>query len=145
MENRLNEEGFIMQYLISGLREEPFIDHTADENQLRYEKYLRSILTIPQTKEPQDRVKLNETGDLGLPWRYYYNYGNWFVDLSTFYSVLTRVEIDAYTQLKVKEDVQVKLWYGLMHRLIFGVMGSMYVLWLLRFINPFRSRRLFLT
>ena len=108
MENRLNEEGFIMQYLISGLREEPFIDHTADENQLRYEKYLRSILTIPQTKEPQDRVKLNETGDLGLPWRYYYNYGNWFVDLSTFYSVLTRVEIDAYTQLKVKEDVQVK-------------------------------------
>ena len=61
MENRLNEEGFIMQYLISGLREEPFIDHTADENQLRYEKYLRSILTRPQTKEPQDRVKLNET------------------------------------------------------------------------------------
>ena len=49
MENRLNEEGFIMQYLISGLREEPFIDHTADENQLRYEKYLRSILTRPQT------------------------------------------------------------------------------------------------
>lgn len=41
MENRLNEEGFIMQYLISGLREEPFIDHTADENQLRYEKYLQ--------------------------------------------------------------------------------------------------------
>ena len=71
MENRLNEEGFIMQYLISGLREEPFIDHTADENQLRYEKYLRSILTRPQTKEPQDRVKLNETGSLGLPWRYY--------------------------------------------------------------------------
>ena len=31
MENRLNEEGFIMQYLISGLREEPFIGHTADE------------------------------------------------------------------------------------------------------------------
>ena len=99
MENRLNEEGFIMQYLISGLREEPFIDHTADENQLRYEKYLRSILTRPQTKEPQDRVKLNETGSLGLPWRYYYNYGNWFVDLSTFYSVLTRVEMDACTRL----------------------------------------------
>ena len=108
MENRLNEEGFIMQYLISGLREEPFIDHTADENQLRYEKYLRSILTRPQTKEPQDRVKLNETGSLGLPWRYYYNYGNWFVDLSTFYSVLTRVEMDACTQLEAEEDMQVR-------------------------------------
>ena len=48
MESRLNSEGFIQQYLIAGLREEAFIDHTKDTNQLRYEKYLRSIITRKQ-------------------------------------------------------------------------------------------------
>ena len=57
MENRLNEEGFIMQYLISGLREEPFIDHTADENQLRYEKYLDRFL--PDLRQRSRRIGLN--------------------------------------------------------------------------------------
>ena len=56
MENRLNEEGFIMQYLISGLREEPFIDHTADENQLRYEKCLRFL---PDLRQRSRRIGLN--------------------------------------------------------------------------------------
>ncbi len=108
LESPLNSEGFITQYLISGLKEEPFIDHTVDENQLRYEQYLRSIVTKEQSTEPEGEVRLGGKGSLGLPWRYYYNYGNWFVDLSTFYSVLTRVEMDACTQLMVKEDMEVK-------------------------------------
>lgn len=57
MENRLNEEGFIMQYLISGLREEPFIDHTADENQLRYENTFDRFL--PDLRQRSRRIGLN--------------------------------------------------------------------------------------
>lgn len=109
MESRLNSEGFIQQYLIAGLREEAFIDHTKDTNQLRYEKYLRSIITRKQDQEPGNGVvELGKTSTLGLPWRYYYNYENWFVDLSTFYSTLTRVEMDACTLLKVEEEMEVR-------------------------------------
>lgn len=105
---KCNESGFITQYLVSGLRETPFADSTADENQLRYEKYLRSIVTEKQDRRPLEEIRLGETGRLGLPWRYYYNYGNWFVDLSTFYSVLTRVELDACTILTAPRDMVVK-------------------------------------
>lgn len=97
-----------MRYLISGLKEEDFKDNTVDDNQLRYEKYLRSIITEKQDKKPDGDVKLGENSSLGLPWKYYYNYENWFVDLSTFYSVLTKVAMDACTQLTVQEDMDVK-------------------------------------
>lgn len=121
----LNPQGFIMQYLISGLKEEPFIDNTTDDNQLRYEKHLRSIVTEPQKEKPEGEIVLGQDSNLGLPWRYYYNYENWFVDLSTFYSVLTKVEMDACTQLVAEEDMNVKavvwsyssvdLWCGQEH------------------------------
>lgn len=121
----LNSNGFIMQYLISGLKEEAFIDHTADDNQLRHEKYLRSVITERQDQIPACAVTLGNNSGLGLPWRYYYNYENWFVDLSTFYSVLTRVSMDAYTQLYTEQDMEVKaviwsyssvdIWHGKEH------------------------------
>lgn len=97
-----------MQYLVSGLKEEDFIDQTVDDNQLRYEKYLRSIITEKQDRMPDGEVKLGENSGLGFPWRYYYNYENWFVDLSTFYSVLTKVALDACTQLYAEQDMEVK-------------------------------------
>lgn len=108
----LNPEGFITEYLISGLKETDFKDSSTDENQLRYEKYLRSVITRKQTEEPQASIRLGEDSPLGLPWRYYYNYGSWFVDLSTFYSVLTRVELDACTCLTARAPVKVRvvLW-----------------------------------
>ncbi len=105
---KLNESGFITQYLVSGLRETPFADSVGDENQLRYETYLRSIVTERQDRRPEGEIRLGEPGGLGFPWRYYYNYGNWFVDLSTFYSVLTRVELDACTILTAPRDIAVK-------------------------------------
>ena len=88
-----------MHYLISGPKVDTFIDHTPDDNQLRYEKYLRSIITQKQDHIPEHTVKLGEKSGLGLPWQYYYNYENWFVDLSTFYSELTKVALDSCTQL----------------------------------------------
>lgn len=108
----LNESGFVTQYLISGLLEEPFINEDRDDNQLRYETHLRSLITVPQMGRPDREPVLGEAGSLGLPWSYYYNYGNWFVDLSTFYSELTRVGLDACTILQTEEDRTVKavLW-----------------------------------
>ncbi|MEG0369311.1 MAG: hypothetical protein RR593_04845, partial [Hungatella sp.] len=108
----LNSSGFITQYLISGLKEEVFINHEVEKNQLRYEKYLRSIITVSQERRPNGEIKLGAAGDLGIPWQYYYNYGNWFVDLSTFYSVLTKVELDACTVLVTEKayDVKAVIW-----------------------------------
>lgn len=106
--SHLNSEGFITRYLISGLLEERFVDTAVDENQLRYEKYLRSLITEKQEAVPTGEIRLGETGSLGCEWRYYYNYGNWFVDLSTFYSELTKVKLDACTQLETETDRQVK-------------------------------------
>lgn len=103
----LMESGFVGQYLVAGPKEEPFINHDTDENQLRYEAYLRKILPKHQEQRPEGMVRLGEESSLGMPWNYYYNYGNWFVDLSTFYSTLTRVEVDACTQLVAAEDMEV--------------------------------------
>ena len=60
-----------MRYLISGLKEEDFKDNTVDDNQLRYEKYLRSIITEKQDKKPDGDVKRGENSSRGLPWKYY--------------------------------------------------------------------------
>lgn len=103
-----SESGFITQYLVSGLKETPFQAESRDENQLRYEKYLRSIVTEKRDMRPEGEIKLGEMGSFSLPWRYYYNYGSWFVDLSTFYSVLTKVELSACTVLEVLEDMEVR-------------------------------------
>lgn len=104
----LNAAGFITQYLISGVKEEEFINKTVDDNQLRYETYLRSIVTTKQKVRPEGEILLGHNSSLLLPWRYYYNYGNWFVDLSTFYSVLTKVVTDACTQIFVEADRSIK-------------------------------------
>ena len=71
MESRLNSEGFIQQYLIAGLSEEAFIDHTKDTNQLRYEKYLRSIITRKQDQDPGNGgVELGKTSTLVCGFKY---------------------------------------------------------------------------
>ncbi|MCI6887779.1 MAG: hypothetical protein MR868_11150, partial [Lachnospiraceae bacterium] len=70
--SHLNSEGFITRYLISGLREEAFVDTATDENQLRYEKYLRSLITEKQEAVPAGEIRLGETSSLGCEWRYYY-------------------------------------------------------------------------
>lgn len=111
----LNREGFITNYLLSGPAVEGFTDTTGkrDDNQLRYEAYLRSILPrkeIPCVKRP---IRLGEAGpEAGSRWSYYFSYGDWFVDVSTFYSMLTRVELSAATVLCAEEnmDAEAVLW-----------------------------------
>ena len=104
----LNRSGFLTNYLVSGPRETDFINHETDDNQLRYEKYLRSLVADKRMTFPEGPVVLGETSRLGMPWRYYYHYGNWFVDESTFYSTLQKVELDAATGIMVERDLTVK-------------------------------------
>lgn len=103
----LSRTGFITNYLVSGPKETDFINNETDENQLRYEQHLRSIVADLNRTLPESTVLLGEESRLGIPWRYYYHYGNWFVDESTFYSTLQKVELDAVTEIQVECDVTV--------------------------------------
>lgn len=107
----VKEHGFLTHFLICGPAETDFSDPAADANQLRYEAYLRSVLPRSQKLwEPEAEPGL--PGPEGMPWRYYYSPGNWFVDLGSFYSTLTRVELSAATILWVPEDLTAEavLW-----------------------------------
>ncbi len=104
---QLNRTGFLTNYLISGPKVTDFINHESDDNQLRYEQHLRSLVADLNKSCPQGPVILGENSRLQMPWKYYYHYGNWFVDESTFYSTLQKVELDAVTGIEVKEDITV--------------------------------------
>jgi hypothetical protein len=109
---KLNKQGFITHYMISGPKLSPFMDDTVDTNQLRYEKYLRSILPNHNLNCPEDQIIIGKNSELGMPWQYYYSFGNWFVDQSNFYSLLNKVELVAAVNLFVEEDIEVSayLW-----------------------------------
>ena len=59
--------GFLTNYLVSGPRETGFINHESDDNQLRYETYLRSIVADKSGTLPEGPVALGETSRLGMP------------------------------------------------------------------------------
>lgn len=105
---KLNRTGFITNYLVSGPKETDFINKETDDNQLRYEQYLRTIVADRDEIRPDKDICLGENSRLGLPWRYYYHYGNWFVDESTFYSTLKKVELDGVTDIYVERDMEIR-------------------------------------
>lgn len=96
-----------MDYLISGLKETDFINRETDHNQLRYEKYLRTIVADKNLALPEGEIRLHENSRLGLPWKYEYHHGSGFLDKSTFYSTLQKVELDAATVIAAKQDISV--------------------------------------
>ncbi|MGL5434736.1 MAG: hypothetical protein ACRDBO_04945, partial [Lachnospiraceae bacterium] len=104
---KINRSGFITNYLVSGPRAVDFTNTESDSNQLRYEQYLRTIVADRELKLPEKEIALGGISELGLPWQYYYSYGNWFVDESTFYSILQKVELDAVTGLLVESDMEI--------------------------------------
>lgn len=110
----LSGSGFITSYMISG----PYItdktDHTTDSNQLRYEKYLRSTIANTYEYGESKKIRIGADSELGMPWEYYNSMGNWFVDVSDFYSLLKKIDLLAAVDLKVegKKEVEVSacLW-----------------------------------
>lgn len=108
----LSHSGFITNYLISGPRLTEFSDDKIDTNQLRYEKYLRTIVAEKCNTMPNGEIKLGNLSDIDMPWKYYYSLGNWFVDVSDFYSLLKKIDLLAAVNIYAQEDMEVPayLW-----------------------------------
>lgn len=106
----LNEHGFIENYLVSGRLETDFYSDKTDKNQLNYEKMLRSVVVDKSKDIPEGEIALGKISPLGLPWEYYYSYGNWFVDSSTFYPLPKKIELYATTILNAPKEMEVEAW-----------------------------------
>ena len=50
-------------------------------------------------------VRLGEDSALGMPWNYFYSHENVFLEKSAFFLHLKRVELYAYTEIAVEEDI----------------------------------------
>jgi len=92
---------FITQFLISGPIESEWInqENQKEMDQLSYESYLRSKISIQEEKKPWEEIRIDNISPIGKPWKYYYSHGNWFVDESRFYPTLMEVEMLAVTGL----------------------------------------------
>lgn len=97
--NGINAQGFLTRYLVCG----PFLSdpHTAlrDKNQLTFEKKLRAEIAAGDEIAPESGVALGADAGDGQVWRLNLPGNDWFIDMSAFYHLLTRVEARAYTQL----------------------------------------------
>lgn len=110
MKFSLNEYGYVTNYLVSGCLETPFACDIEDKNQLASEKKMRSIVAERQTVMPKIKVEAGEKSPTGGVWSYNYSYGNWFVDRSTFYPLLTKVEFCSATVLIAPRQMDVEAW-----------------------------------
>lgn len=110
MKFSLNEYGFITNYLVSDCKETPFSSNATADNQLGCEKLMRGEVADHESTMPQGTIVIGALSPLGSPWKYHYTYGSWFVDSSTFYPLLTKVEFDAATILVADEDMEVTAW-----------------------------------
>ena len=110
MTERLNPYGYITCYLVSGLKERPFVSSVKDDDQMRCEKRMRQEMAdeedaVPGREMdamPGKEIRIGGESDLGMPWEYWYSYGNWFVDMSKFYPGLAEVELHGVTVLVQK-------------------------------------------
>ncbi len=98
---------YIDKYLVSNIKEEPYTDDYSDKDQLKYEKELRKRIARRDLQYP------SSTASSG--WHYWYSHNNPFVDRSTFYTKLTRVEFSAISYIDSEESrcIDAILWtYG---------------------------------
>lgn len=108
----LNPFGFITNYLVSGPVCEEIIDSNVRDNQLEYEKALRSSIVEKTTTPSNHGILLGHESRIGKPWRYHYCGANWFVDYSTFYFTLQKVRLEGATILVSEraQQVRIRLW-----------------------------------
>lgn len=112
MEFQLNADGYVTHYLYTGRKESKFQAEGSDTNQLRYEKYLRSKLATHASMDFPINVRIGENSSIGMPWKYYNSNGNIFLDDSSFYVEMCRIDLLAVTELVVEQECVVKanLW-----------------------------------
>jgi hypothetical protein len=111
MGGKLDREGFVINWLISGPKVGEFVIDNPFDDQLRFEKHMRSVLRDGKTPPlPKDVVPGSQSA-LGMPWRYSGG-GSRYVDVSFFYHLPARVELYGYTELTAGEErnVAADLW-----------------------------------
>lgn len=109
---KLNRDGFVTHFMVSGPKEEPYFNETTDKNQLRYEAYLRSVIAEHQPLGEVGEIKAGQKSRLDEEWKYYYDGQSSFVNISTFYSVMRRIRFDLASVLESPQDMEVSaiLW-----------------------------------
>lgn len=98
---------YLDKYIVSNIEEALYTDDYADRDQLRYERELRGRIARRNPEYPA----ASDTSQ----WHYWYSYNNPFVDRSTFYTELTRVEFSAisYIDSDAEKCIDALLWtYG---------------------------------
>ncbi len=107
-----NSNGYICHWLISGADETLYKTDYYDPNQLAFEKHLREIIADDNLKEVPTKIKIGERGLHSHEWRYYQANNNWFVDVSRFYTLLTKVELYASTLICAPSarKIKVRIW-----------------------------------
>lgn len=112
---RLNQAGFVTHFLVSGpvLSDVQAMDEKgSNKDQLALESELRSKIITNKDSLSSEKVLLGKLSELGTPWEYYYSHDNYFIDKSTFYPLLKKVEMLAFTCLFVEEEctIDAVLW-----------------------------------
>lgn len=109
---KLNQDGFVMNYMVAGPRVTEFQTAIRNPNQLALEAQLRKAIVTEKKDRKDVAVRMGQQAECGESWSVYYSYGNCFVDRSAFYSTLQRVDMDVAVVLCAAEDVEVQavLW-----------------------------------
>ncbi len=114
MKFSLHNNGFITHFLTTGKKESEFATNEQDSNQLRFEQKLRASAAqhTPFAPPALETLCPGKQSPLGQPWKYYYSHENVFLDDSSFYIELCRVELHAVTGLYAEQDttVTLRLW-----------------------------------
>lgn len=109
---KVNEQGFVTNFLVAGPKCTPVEDVYTGDNQLSFEKMLRSKIVNQTLSAPSGDIRIGRESRIGLPWHYHAAGANWFIDYGTFYFTLQKVEIEGATILISPEerDVKIRLW-----------------------------------
>src|SRR5580658_1764893 len=86
--------GYVRHWLVTGPHEIPYQGPPAEESALRRDALDRTRVLPPLS------ASLHAQGPFDEPWRFYYPGRNFFVEHSTFYSVLTAVDSYAFTEIE---------------------------------------------
>ncbi len=108
----LDRQGFVNHYLVSGPRITPFVCGEKDQNQLRFEARLRSMIARHEPVINAGTVSARENSRLGWSWRFFGGRDGALLNLSDFYSEMQRVEFDAVCVLRAPEAMAARavLW-----------------------------------
>jgi len=110
---QLGYEGFIMQYMTSGIRFDSFFVRTEAPTQLEMEAELKRYF-VPRKREHIDPqfIKIGEISSLNCPWEPYLPVSNSFLELATRADGLKKVSMLGATTVVAPVDIvaKVRIW-----------------------------------